>query len=343
LRTVVRNAPIILFAVDRAGLFTFVEGSGLKTLGIDSDHILGRSAMTAEPEVGRIGQEIFRALAGETFTTSFDANGTRFDVHCSPIVDAEGAIAGAIGVAVDVSERHAADKLKDEFISIVSHELRTPLTSIRTSLGLLASGLPGPQSDKAQHLLDIATRNSERLLRLINDLLDLERIQSDTIEMRHEACELTELMTQAADSVRGMAEDMRVVLHVQPCQAQLWGDANRLAQVMTNLVSNAIKFSPPGATVRLSAHEADDQIVLVVADSGRGIPPDKLETIFRRFEQVDASDSRQKGGTGLGLAISRSIVRQHGGRIWAESTLGVGSTFYVSLPRREPQRSIVAA
>jgi PAS domain S-box-containing protein len=343
LRSVVRNAPIILFAVDRDGAFTFIEGSGLKTLGVDSEDILGQTTLTAGPGIGRIGQEIHRALAGETFTTSFDAAGARFDVHCSPIVDAEGAIAGAIGVAVDVSERHAADKLKDEFISIVSHELRTPLTSIRASLGLLASGLAGAQTDKSQHLLDIATRNSERLLRLINDLLDLERIQSDTIHMRHAACELTDLMTQAADAVRGMAMDMRVVMDVQPRQAQLWGDADRLVQVMTNLVSNAIKFSQPGGTVHLSAHEQDDQIIIVVADSGRGIPADKLETIFRRFEQVDASDSRQKGGTGLGLAISRSIVRQHGGRIWAESTLGIGSTLYVSLPRRDAQRSRLAA
>jgi PAS domain S-box-containing protein len=343
LRTVVRNAPIILFAVDRAGVFTFVEGSGLKALGVDTEHILGQSTLTAGPGVGRIGQEIYRALAGETFTTSFDAGGTRFDVHCSPIVDADGAVAGAIGVAVDVSERHAADKLKDEFISIVSHELRTPLTSIRASLGLLASGLAGAQTDKAQHLLDIATRNSERLLRLINDLLDLERIQSDTIEMRHAACELPDLMTQAADAVRGMAVDMQVVMDVQPCPAHLWGDVDRLVQALTNLVSNAIKFSQPGGTVHLNAHEQDDHIIIVVADSGRGIPADKLETIFHRFEQVDASDSRQKGGTGLGLAISRSIVRQHGGRIWAESTLGVGSTFYVSLPRRDAQRSSLAA
>jgi signal transduction histidine kinase len=136
-----------------------------------------------------------------------------------------------------------------------------------------------------------------------------------------------------------MALDTSVVVDVQPYRAHLWGDPDRLVQVLTNLLSNAIKFSQAGATVRLSAHEEDDQLMIVVADSGRGIPPDKLEMIFRRFEQVDASDSRQQGGTGLGLAISRSIVRQHGGRIWAESTLGVGSTFYVSLPRRGARQS----
>jgi signal transduction histidine kinase len=192
-------------------------------------------------------------------------------------------------------------------------------------------------------MLEIATSNSERLIRLINDMLDLERIQSDTIEMRHVACELTDLMLQAADSVRGMAVDMQVVMDVQPCESHMWGDPDRLVQVMTNLVSNAIKFSQPGGTVRLSAHEEDDDVIIVVADAGRGIPADKLETIFRRFEQVDASDSRQKGGTGLGLAICRSIVRQHGGRIWVESTLGVGSTFYVRLPRGIARPSVQAA
>jgi signal transduction histidine kinase len=185
-------------------------------------------------------------------------------------------------------------------------------------------------------MLEIALVNTDRLIRLINDILDVERMQSAAISINREACDAADLMTDAADAVRGMADDVDVVLDIRPHRAPLWGDPHRLVQVLTNVLSNAIKFSPRGATVSLSAHEAANELIVVVKDTGRGIPPDKLELIFERFEQVDVSDSRQKGGTGLGLAISRSIVQKHGGRIWAESTLGQGSTFRISLPERSP-------
>jgi signal transduction histidine kinase len=181
-------------------------------------------------------------------------------------------------------------------------------------------------------MLDIALGNTNRLIRLINDILDVERMKTGTLGMNLEACDVADLMISAVDAVRGMAEEVDIVLDVRPHRAQLWADPHRLVQVLANVLSNAIKFSPRGATVSLSAHAAVDELVLVVTDAGRGIPADKLELIFERFEQVDVSDSRQKGGTGLGLAISRSIIQKHGGRIWVESTLGEGSTFRISLP-----------
>jgi signal transduction histidine kinase len=241
------------------------------------------------------------------------------------------------------SERHSADKMKDEFLSVVNHELRTPLTSIRGSLGMLTGGLIEPQSEKGQRLLEIALGNTNRLIRLINDILDVERMQSGAVSMSREACNTADLMIHAADAVRGMAQEVDVVLDVSPHRAQLWGDPHRLVQVLTNVLSNAIKFSPRGATVSLSAHEVADGVVVVVTDAGRGIPADKLEAIFERFEQVDVSDARQKGGTGLGLAISRSIIQKHGGRIWAESTLGKGSTFRIRLPGRRADAAVQAA
>ncbi|MGI9145104.1 MAG: ATP-binding response regulator [Chloroflexota bacterium] len=332
LHSVVGNAPVILFAVDAGGTFTFFEGSRLKVLGLDPAQIVGRAAGTWNPEGGNIAEEVPRALRGETFRTVVNALGTVFDTFYSPMLDVDGRVIGAIGVAVDASERQAADRMKDEFLSVVSHELRTPLTAIRGSLGVLTGGLVSADSEQGGRMLEIALTNTTRLIHLINDLLDVERMKSGIFSLNREDCDVSDLMRTAADGVRGMAEEVGILLDVRPYPMHVSADPHRLVQVLTNVLGNAIKFSPHGATVSLSAHEAHNELILAVTDAGRGIPADKLDVIFQRFEQVEVNDSRQKGGTGLGLAISRSIVETHGGRIWAESTLGQGSTFRISLP-----------
>jgi signal transduction histidine kinase len=222
--------------------------------------------------------------------------------------------------------------MKDEFISIVSHELRTPLTSIHGSLGMLASGLLDAEPETGKRLLEIAVDSTERLIRLINDVLDVERIESGKVEMVKQTCNTADLMTNAADVMQAMAEKSGVTLSLSPLSTEVWADGDRIIQTLTNLLSNAIKFSPQGATVWLSAEQEGDRVLFQIKDQGRGIPTDKLETIFERFQQVDASDSRNQDGTGLGLAICRNIVQQHGGRIWVESVLGEGSTFCFTLP-----------
>ncbi|WP_313943327.1 PAS domain S-box protein [Calothrix anomala] len=232
----------------------------------------------------------------------------------------------------DISDRREIERLKDEFVSVVSHELRTPLTSIAGALDLLAGGVLQAEPEEAQRMLDIAASNTERLVRLINDILDIERIESGKVQMTQELCDAGELMTQSIETVEEMAEQAGVILSVSPLSAPLWADPDRIIQVFTNLLSNAIKFSSPGATIWLSAEIIAEKIQFQVKDQGRGIPPEKLESIFERFGQVDASDSRQKGGTGLGLAICRSILQHHHGQIWVESTLGEGSTFFFTLP-----------
>ena len=222
--------------------------------------------------------------------------------------------------------------MKDEFISVVSHELRTPLTSIRGSLGLLASGVLGPMPESGQRMLDIAVSNTDRLVRLINDILDIERIESGKVSMDKKICDSANLVRQAVEVVQPIAAKSNIALRASADSVRLRADPDRLVQVLTNVLSNALKFSSPGKSVEISAHRQGSELAIRVTDEGRGIPPDKLEAIFGRFQQVDASDSREKGGTGLGLAISRSIVQQHDGRIWVESTLGVGSTFTVAIP-----------
>lgn len=242
----------------------------------------------------------------------------------------------------DLRQRTELDTVKDEFISTVSHELRTPLTSIRGALGLLSAGLMGKVDERAANLLRIASTNTDRLVRLINDILDLERMDSGNAPIRLRPCSLRELVLQSVDTMSAMAQEAGVYLETAPghhgAGLLFEGDPDRLQQVLTNLLSNAIKFSPVGSTVRVETSTSPDSLTVRVEDRGRGVPADKLESIFGRFHQVEASDSRQKGGTGLGLAICRSIVHQHGGDIWAERNdlrlPGVpGTTFLVRLPR----------
>ena len=240
-----------------------------------------------------------------------------------------------------LQQRKQLDNLKDEFISTVSHELRTPLTSIHGALGLLSSGKAGHVDEKAGNLLRIANSNTERLVRLINDILDLERMESGRAPLQIRKLELREVVAQSVETMRSMAERFAVVLEIVPEPADtpiaFDGDPDRIQQVLTNLLSNAIKFSPRDGLVKVSTASDGENLVLQVVDAGRGVPVDKLETIFDRFGQVEASDARQKGGTGLGLAICRSIVAQHGGTIWAERNdttgKGPGTTVILRLPR----------
>jgi PAS domain S-box-containing protein len=271
----------------------------------------------------------------------------------------------------DITERRALEQMKSEFISIVSHELRTPLTSIRGSLGLLVSGVLDHQPDTTKQMIEIAAIESERLVRLVNDILDLERLENKKITLNYQWCSATDLMLQAIESLQLMATENGICLDIAPVNKQVWADPDRIIQVLVNLVSNAIKFSRPGSSVWIKAQiqdnrpisqfapsqlapsqferegqaKSEEQAVLSsadpslslqmrfeVEDQGTGIPADKLDIIFDRFQQVNASDSRDKGGTGLGLSICRNIVQQHGGHLWVDSILGQGSVFYFTLP-----------
>jgi signal transduction histidine kinase len=231
-----------------------------------------------------------------------------------------------------VSDLRELDRMKSEFVSVVSHELRTPLTSIRGSLGLVASGAMGELPTEAHEMLRIAVTNTDRLVRLINDILDLERIESGTEALHLAPNPLDDIVAEAVRSVQGTAEQAGVTLEISPSGAVVQADHDRLVQAVTNLLANAVKFSERGASVRVDAVGRGVWVALRISDEGRGIPADKLESIFGRFQQVDASDAREKGGTGLGLAITQSIVERHGGRIEVTSEVGKGSTFTIALP-----------
>jgi len=245
----------------------------------------------------------------------------------------------------DISRRHEVDRVKDEFISIVSHELRTPLTAICGSLGLLESGVFDDDPEQRRDMIQIALRNSDRLMRLVNDILTLERLESGRNPLVMEWCNVASLVQQAFDSVQPIAQDANINLATALEPIQIWAAPDAIVQILVNLLSNAIKFSPRDGTVWISVSRQksidldQDSVVFAVKDQGRGIPTDKLESIFGRFQQVDASDSRERSGTGLGLPICKTIVQQHRGQIWVESVLGKGSTFYVTLPIPEQEPS----
>jgi signal transduction histidine kinase len=199
-------------------------------------------------------------------------------------------------------------------------------------LGLLSNGTLEDEPDTARHMLQIALEQSERLVRLINDILDLERLEAQKVALSKQWCDAATLMQQAVNGLQAIADENQITLSLTTAPVRVWADPDRIVQTLVNLISNAIKFSPAGSTVTLTVEDQGDRVLFQVCDRGRGIPADMLETIFGRFQQVDASDARDKGGTGLGLAICRNIVQQHGGQIWVNSTLGEGSCFYFTVP-----------
>ncbi|HEX3128955.1 MAG TPA: ATP-binding protein [Thermoanaerobaculia bacterium] len=241
------------------------------------------------------------------------------------------------GVVRDVDERKRVDQMREEFIS-VSHELRTPLTSIRGALGLLAGGVAGDLPPQARSLLDIAASNSERLVRLINDILDIEKVESGTLGLRMESLDLAVALGQALEVNAVYARYYEVGLRLVRSEsgAFVLGDPDRIQQVLANLLSNAAKFSPRGGTVEVEMVREGRRVRISVRDHGPGIPEAFRSRVFERFAQADASVARQERGTGLGLSISKAIVERHGGRIWFESEPGVQTTFSFDLPVLEP-------
>jgi PAS domain S-box-containing protein len=238
------------------------------------------------------------------------------------------------GIMFDITERKNIDRMKNEFVSTVSHELRTPLTSIRGSLGLIAGGVAGELPAKARTMVDIAYKNSERLIRLINDILDIEKIESGKMIFNPQPVELVPLLEHAIEINRAYGQQFDVTLALESAIADVWvyADSDRLIQALTNLLGNAAKFSPPGARVLLSLTRRAQTLRIAIQDRGPGIPEAFRARLFQKFAQADASDARQKGGTGLGLSITKAIVERMGGQLDVTTEPGIGSTFFIDLP-----------
>jgi len=281
-----------------------------------------------------------RALAGEIIRNEeleiHHPDGRVFPILASgaPLRNELGHVAGAVVAFQDIAKMREVDRLKDEFVSIVSHELRTPLTSIRGSVQLVLDDEKAVSDPEHRTLLQIALNNCERLVRIINDILDVSKIESGNLTLRRKPAHVADLVRQSVDVVvpparsAGVRIDAIVPANIRPVMV----DPDRIVQALVNLLSNAVKFAPKDTTVTVSVTGTEHTITIVVSDQGEGIAPENLNRLFQKFQQVDSSSSRRKGGTGLGLAITKALVEQHGGRIFVDSELNKGTRFSFTLP-----------
>jgi PAS domain S-box-containing protein len=270
---------------------------------------------------------------GEVVETTLQVGDRIVSARMTPVVNAEREPMGAVTALRDITREVEADRAKSEFVSTVSHELRTPLTSIKGYSDLIFAGAVGTINDHQRHFIEIIRNNADRLTALINDLLDISRIESGRIKLDVEPQQLAEIVQEVADSMKDpIAEKgLELKLEVHADLPQVMGDRTRMVQIVTNLLSNAVKYTDQG-WIRISLLGIDGALRLDVADSGIGISTEDQSRIFERFYRADTPVMEGRGGTGLGLAITKELVELHGGRMWVTSEVGVGSTFTVVLP-----------
>lgn len=332
-----------IYGVDAQGMVTFVNPAAARLLDYNAKDLIGQNAH-ATFHVPRLDPaappcHVDEAINRQVVAQHDECTYLRADGHQIPVevtatpLGQDGVVRGAVVVFRDITHRRAVDQMKSEFVAMVSHELRTPLTSIRGSLGLLAGGALGRLDPGATRMVELALDSTDRLSRLVDDILDTERIESGALPMSLGVHVAPDLVASAVDQVQLIATAEEVEVHVGDVEGWVRADGDRVVQVLLNLLSNAIKFSPPGQRVDVAARVRRSAVEFSVSDLGRGVPADKLDLIFARFQQVDTSDGR--GGVGLGLSISRSLVERMGGRIWAEPNPGGGTTFRFVLPGGE--------
>lgn len=257
------------------------------------------------------------------------------EIGLNPLYTKDGffVLASIIDITERKNEQKRIEQIKNEFISTVSHELRTPLTSILGSLGLISGEKFGAIPEKVKQLVHIALSNCERLIKLINDILDIEKIELGTMDFKMQPTDLSKILRSAVASNEGYAAQYEVKLELaKTISAMVNIDSDRIGEVLANLISNAIKFSPKEGKVLISMLRKNRKIRVMVKDEGPGIPDAFKNKIFSKFAQADSSDRRQKGGTGLGLSICKTIVEKHNGFIGFDSSLEAGTIFYFDLP-----------
>ena len=328
----------LLLVDESTGHIKLVNPAAEKMFGYQPGEMLGlhvRSLMPDRPEYA--AADFLTATTEHALgrTTEWEAKHKSgrsfpFELQLSALETSEGRVLA--GFLRDLSERHAVERLKKQFVSTVSHELRTPLTSVRGSLGLLASGAVGDLAPDAIRLVAIAERNVVRLVALINDILDLERLESGRMQLQIAATSMAPILLRSIEAVAAMAAQGGVRLSTEAPDVTVMADADRVVQVVVNLLSNAIKFSPPNADVLLRMSSEGRDARVEVLDRGPGVPEDSRELIFEPFRQIENTDVRQKGGSGLGLAICRALVDQQDGRIGFTPHDGGGSIFWFTLP-----------
>ncbi len=328
------NLPLPIVFVDSRTIEVFLNDRARELLSFD-DMVATEAEIAAAFARLMVGATVDRRAMlstdpGADTRFEVESSGRLFEVE-SRWIDEE-RLTGRLWMFRDVTDERLTARLKDELVSTVSHELRTPLTSIVGSLGLLQSGMAGSLPEQSMLLVDVAHRNGARLSRLINDLLDLDRLQSGNLQLEVSEVDIGGLLQ---DSVRqnepfAASYGVRLALMLPGERTTAHVDVDRILQVTTNLLSNAVKFAPSGSTVRICLSKGTEALRISVSDEGAGVSPDVRERLFRRFAQ--GGGALNQSGTGLGLAISKGIVEQHNGTIWLDTGTQIGATFHVELP-----------
>ncbi len=347
IETIINSLEDGLLVIDEDARLVLANPSIANLLGLEED----RYMLPLREVLGRAGQRVeFHEVSCEEALRKVLLEGsnvknemvlerdytTFFHVLWVPLRDALGKVNGAVVLFHDVTDFVELDRMKSDFISIVSHELKTPLTSIKGFVRLLDAERVGPVNEKQRHYLEIVARQTESLSKLINDLLDLSRIEAGIIEVKRDEVNLRQVALDVLAQLDNLAQEKGISMRTDfpDDLPPVSGDADRLGQVFMNLIHNAIKFTPPGGRVDVEAFRQGDHCLVRIRDTGLGISAQDLPKVFNKFYQVDSSTTRQQSGTGLGLSICRELVHAHGGRIWVESARGKGTTFSFTLPLR---------
>lgn len=335
---------VYIFSADTLELL-YLNKHSLASMDLTPEQVRGKRLVDL---IQPFDEEKFRArvaplLSGEVDSILHEANWRGHPVEIN--LQQERTLDGKsrfIAVVRDISKRKRAERNRAEFVATVSHELRSPLTSVKGSLNLINSGVLGALPDKAANMVEVALRNVDRLLRLINNLLDLEKLDADMMELNIAPLDVVALAEEAVAANAGYGLEYGVKLRYVGTRAPVIAEVSRdgMLQVLTNLLSNAVKFSPRAQWVDLAVSETATGVRLSVTDRGPGIPPEAHQTLFARFVQAHTETDRSRIGTGLGLSIAKSIVTKHGGRISFTSEVGAGTTFYIDLPRSAVLRSV---
>jgi PAS domain S-box-containing protein len=336
-KSLVEHSLSAICSLEHNGKVTAANPACDQILGYTADELRGRNIRTilVSDDVEHFERSIATGMKGKT-ETKFEA---RVKGKIGRVVDLDWSIRWVPSKNLffcachDITERKEVERLKQEFLAMVSHDLRTPLSTMSSFHEMLGEGLFGELSERGQHLLKVVERNENRMVTLINDLLDLEKSESGRLSIECSSAPLGDLIDQAVKSVAGLAGRQDVHLSFTTSHLLVFVDSNRLLQVLINLLSNAIKFSPQGGAIKIKAEEQEGMAFVHISDQGRGVPEHLREAIFERFQQVEIADSVDKGGSGLGLAICKAIVELHGGTIKAANNLdGAGATFTFSVP-----------
>lgn len=326
-----------IVGVDDADRVTFVNAAAERMLGLEAGDVLGQPVCA----VLCVGEHdgcpwrndgVAGSLRVETRFRTADGGHVPVEVTIARRSESRDGPGAAVIAFRDVSDQQRVEQIKRQFVSAVSHELRTPLTSIRGVLEMLSDGDAGELPDEARQLLGTAQRGGERLSRLVDDIIDMERLAAGDFGVVPEPTLVDPLVRHAIASVEQLASMHGVQVQTGSLVGFAHCDPDRVEQALVNLIGNAVKFSPKGGVVLVTAEEREGEVLISVRDEGRGIPAGDLPHVFERFHQVSVTDATDKGGSGLGLTITRSIVERHGGRIWVHSREGVGSVFFFTLP-----------